>query len=302
MRRKININEFISKARLIHGDKYDYSKVNYVNNSTKVCIICPEHGEFWQSPSAHIYQKQGCPKCGLIKSKERKKTTEQFIAEARAVHGDKYDYSKVVYKSNNDKVCIIYKGREFWQTPKNHLSHKCEKGKTCNGESNSKCYKVWSHIIDRCSDFNKINKKRPHYLDVTICKEWLTYDNFKKWFENPENGYREGYQIDKDILVNNNKIYSPETCCFVPQEINLIVRKEYKNNKYTGVIKNGSCYLSVISFRGTRYIIGKYKNKQDAFIAYKNAKTNLVHNIAKEYFDRNEITSKVYNALMRYNF
>lgn len=60
--KKLTREEFIEKARAIHGDKYDYSKVEYVNNSTKVCIICPVHGEFWQTPSKHIFGK-GCPYC-----------------------------------------------------------------------------------------------------------------------------------------------------------------------------------------------------------------------------------------------
>lgn len=59
--------KFIEKAKLIHGDKYDYSKVKYVNNKIKVCIICPEHGEFWQMPSKHINSKQGCPICNESK-------------------------------------------------------------------------------------------------------------------------------------------------------------------------------------------------------------------------------------------
>jgi hypothetical protein len=59
----LNEDEFIKRAREIHGDKYDYSKVEYINNYTKVCIICPEHGEFWQTPSGHIFNLQGCPTC-----------------------------------------------------------------------------------------------------------------------------------------------------------------------------------------------------------------------------------------------
>ena len=51
---------FINKAKKIHGDKYDYSKVEYVNNHTKVCVICPKHGEFWQRPKPHL-SKHGCP-------------------------------------------------------------------------------------------------------------------------------------------------------------------------------------------------------------------------------------------------
>ena len=61
--KKLTTKEFIEKARKIHGDKYDYSKVNYITTDTKVCIICPDHGEFWQAPHNHITQKQGCPFC-----------------------------------------------------------------------------------------------------------------------------------------------------------------------------------------------------------------------------------------------
>lgn len=114
-----NNDWFIEKAREVHGNKYDYSKVDYVNNHTKVCIICPEHGEFWQAPSSHINAKQGCPRCGGRFTY----TTEEFIEKARKVHGDLYDYSKVVYKNNTTPVCIICPEHgEFWQKPMNHLA------------------------------------------------------------------------------------------------------------------------------------------------------------------------------------
>ena len=125
MTKKITTKEFIEKARKIHGEKYDYSKVEYKKMHEKVCIICPEHGEFWQTPHHHL-RGQECPKCGNIKiSKKLKMTTEEFIEKARKVHGDKYDYSKVDYKNNNTKVCIIKHGYgEFWQTPSCHLNSK----------------------------------------------------------------------------------------------------------------------------------------------------------------------------------
>lgn len=105
--RKITTDEFIAKAKLIHGDKYDYSKVNYNGSLTKVCIICPKHGEFWQTPNAHT-QGQGCSKCGLQNSRERQASRkEEFITKARKKHGDKYDYSKVDYVNALTKVCII---------------------------------------------------------------------------------------------------------------------------------------------------------------------------------------------------
>ena len=115
--------DFIEKARKAHGDKYDYSKVKYVNEHTKVCIICPEHGEFWQAAHDHV-RGRGCPKCAVKRiSKILSSNTEEFIEKARKIHGDKYDYSKVDYVNRYTKVCIICPEHgEFWQMPKNHLS------------------------------------------------------------------------------------------------------------------------------------------------------------------------------------
>lgn len=114
---------FITKARAIHGDKYDYSKVGYINATTKVCIICKEHGEFWQQPSVHTNMKCGCPKCGAqIIQKKLSSNKEEFIEKAKKIHGNKYDYSKVEYINEKTNVCIICpKHGEFWQTPGSHL-------------------------------------------------------------------------------------------------------------------------------------------------------------------------------------
>ena len=115
-------NIFIEKARQIHNDKYDYSKVNYVNSRTKVCIICPTHGEFWQTPHNHL-KGYGCAECGKEKSHLSKMTTEDFIVKSKEIHGNKYDYSKACYKTCDTKVCIICPEHgEFWQTPSNHIN------------------------------------------------------------------------------------------------------------------------------------------------------------------------------------
>lgn len=115
--KKMTTEEFILKARKVHGDKYDYSKVTYTNSATKVCIICPEHGEFWQQASVHLLG-HGCPACSGLK----RPSTEEFIEAARKVHGDRYDYSKVEYKDKDTKVCIICPIHgEFWQRPHNHI-------------------------------------------------------------------------------------------------------------------------------------------------------------------------------------
>ncbi len=114
--------EFIQKAKATHGDKYDYSKVEYVNSSTKVCIVCPVHGEFWQRPSEHL-RGAGCQKCGHEYVVHlRKKTKEWFMQKAREVHGNVYDYSKVDFVNVSTKVCIVcQKHGDFWQTPHGHI-------------------------------------------------------------------------------------------------------------------------------------------------------------------------------------
>lgn len=109
---------FIEKAKEIHGDKYDYSKVKYINSKTKVCIICPEHGEFWQVANSHL-RGHGCLSCyNKNRSQLQSCTKEKFIKKAIKIHGNKYDYSKVVYSNNRKKICVICPIHgEFWITP-----------------------------------------------------------------------------------------------------------------------------------------------------------------------------------------
>lgn len=113
---------FINKSNKIHNNKYDYSKVQYVDDSTKVIIICMVHGEFSQCPCAHV-KGHGCSVCGnAIKSNK-----EDFIKKSNSVHNNIYDYSKVEYINNKTKVIIICKKHgEFLQTPHDHLS-----GRSC---------------------------------------------------------------------------------------------------------------------------------------------------------------------------
>ena len=116
------IEDFVKKSKRKHGNKYDYSKAVYVDWKTKVCIICPEHGEFWQKLNDHT-NGQGCPTCAHEANGERKRLSkEEFIKKAREVHGDKYDYSKVEYVGTFKKVCIICPDHDdFWQIPSSHL-------------------------------------------------------------------------------------------------------------------------------------------------------------------------------------
>lgn len=118
-------DEFIEICKLSHNTKYDYSKTEYEGKTKKVCIICPEHGEFWQIASRH-QEGRNCPKCrGKNISKGKTKTKEQFISDAIKIHGDKYDYSKVKYIDWRTPICIICPNHgEVWQIPNDHLNKK----------------------------------------------------------------------------------------------------------------------------------------------------------------------------------
>lgn len=97
---RLNTEEFIKRSKLIHGEKYDYSKVDYKNATTKVIIICSIHGEFKQSPSNHTFGKHGCPVC----SGKTKYTLKEFKKRANKIHNNKYDYSKIrKYNSCKEK-------------------------------------------------------------------------------------------------------------------------------------------------------------------------------------------------------
>jgi len=117
--KKLTVNQFIEKCKNIHGDNYIYTDVDYSNNSTKVKILCKNHGEFYQRPQDHI-NGQGCPKCV-----GKNKTTEEFIKRANFIHQNKYDYSRTVYKSAKQKVTIICPSHGvFHQVPDGHVSGK----------------------------------------------------------------------------------------------------------------------------------------------------------------------------------
>lgn len=153
--------QFIAEAKKVHGDKYDYSKVEYVNAKTKICIICPVHGEFWQTPNDHLNGK-GCKICKTEKIKGiLTKTTKQFIAEAKKIHGDKYDYSKVEYLNSHTKICIICKKHgEFWQMPYEHLN-----GKGCKICRESRMEKLVAFVLKN-NNINFIQQKKFEWLGL----------------------------------------------------------------------------------------------------------------------------------------
>lgn len=241
-----------------------------------------------------------------------RKTKEQFIADARAIHGNKYDYSKVEYEGNAKKVCIICPTHgEFLQRPNSHLSGhgcpfcKCDvyKNKVQSvgvndtyGLSNTKVHKLWLGMLERCYSKSR-QVKTPTYIGCSVCDEWLLFSNFKRWFDEH---YVEGWHLDKDILVKGNKVYSPETCCFVPQEINglLSKRQRFRGNYPIGVRKNYSTFVAECQVGNGRLKYYGFSTPEDAFEVYKQTKERHIKDVANKW--RGKISDSVYQALYNY--
>lgn len=129
MSKKLTQQEFLDRVKALYGERYDFSISHYEGNNTPIDFICPEHGKVKRVPSS-LFKGKGCPLCGRKKGYEaRRWTTEQFIEEARKIHGDHYGYSKVVYKDANSPVIITCPVHgDFPQKPYVHLQgHGCAK-------------------------------------------------------------------------------------------------------------------------------------------------------------------------------
>jgi hypothetical protein len=173
-------------------------------------------------------------------------------------------------------------------------------------QKHHKEYRIWEGMLDRC--YNPITqKKQPAYTDCSVSEFFLYYPNFKEWCNNQtgfglkdDNG--KSFALDKDILVKGNKVYSPETCCFVPPELNCALAG---NKSVRGALPQGVTYNST----KTRYrariqrsnkweSLGAYDTPEEAFYAYKPVKEAYIKDVANKWKD--QIDPKVYEALIKY--
>ena len=167
---RMTTEEFIKKAKAVHGDKYDYSLVDYNNARTKVKIICPIHGVFEQEPRVHLTNR-GCKKCNHFSPGGKPLTTEYFIKKAKEINGDKYDYSLVEYKNSITKVKIICPIHGiFEQIPANHIFKKsgCPK---CIGKNSTieDFIKQASKIYGDKYDYSLVDYKNKQIKVKIIC-------------------------------------------------------------------------------------------------------------------------------------
>ena len=154
-------DDFIKRSHEIHNTFYNYDKVEYTHSFTSITITCPIHGDFQQTPAAHL-QGRGCPQCGMDSIKDKLSfDAPTFIEKAKKVYGDKYDYSEVVYVNNYTPVIIACKEHgKFQCTPNGHL------------RNNSRCpqCKDKENLLRRFNNFiqksNKVHNNRYEYTKV----------------------------------------------------------------------------------------------------------------------------------------
>ena len=271
--KKLSLEEVILRFRKKHGNEYDYSLItseNYIDTKHEVEIICNTCGNvFRQLPSVHLLGC-GCRLCA------NKKISESKIGVARK------DMRHLIYGVG---VCDV----------EHSVFDKIGHVETS--------YNVWHDMLKRCYD-KTFQKRQPTYIGCSVCDEWKKYSNFKRWFNDHKNEYKDGYALDKDILFKGNKVYSPDTCCFVPQEINTLLtnRKNHRGKYPLGVSKASYSdnYEAAVYKNGKRVHIGTFKTVEEAFDAYKQTKEAHIKDVAQKYFNEGKITKSVYDALLNY--
>ena len=160
--KKQTTQQIIKRAKRVHGDRYDYSETEYINHRTKIKIICKEHGDFMQLATGHI-RGYGCPSC----VGKARLTTAQFIQRAKSIHGDRYDYSKVVYIAGDKKVNIICPEHgSFLQKASNHINmaqgcRRCAKNQISEPLFREVLEKIF---VDKFNKEYKFPNTRPEWL------------------------------------------------------------------------------------------------------------------------------------------
>ena len=242
--KKVTTEDFIARARAVHGNKYDYSKTKYINKDTKLCITDETYGDFWMLPHNHL-KGQGHPE------------------------GRRQKHRKPIYGVGINDVNDIVAG--------------------------DRCYATWRGMFQR-SYSEKWHKRYPSYASCRVCEEWKLFSQFRKWFNEH---YEEGYDLDKDLFSGDELIYSPQTCVFLPPEINkLIHRGNYSGKLKLGVAKERDKYRASINADGVKLHLGLFDSEDEAHEAYVKSRLKHIKNVADYYYHTKQIGPRVYKALL----
>lgn len=233
--KKRNTDEFIIEAIKVHGDKYNYSKVCYINKKTKVIIGCLIHGDFEQNAHNHL-RGNGCPICGEKNSlKKRTNTKEEFIQRAKKIHENKFSYEKVVYLNSHSYVEILCsKHGSFFQKPYAHIINKqgCPKCYDAERKIIAPSWTItnWINASKRSKTFDsfKLYVIRCYNETENFIKIGRTYNTIEKRFSGGQLPYN--YEVLKIIKSDNGEyIYNLENR----------VKRKFNSLKYEPKIKFG---------------------------------------------------------------
>lgn len=228
---KLTTEEFIEKAKAIHGDKYDYSKAQYVNKKTKVCIICPEHGEFWQTPDDHCNKPAGCPKCKFDKLKNNQTyTLEYLLDKAHEKFGNTYVYDTSNFKGYTSIIKITCpKHGDFESSLDNHLNTITGCPKCSRELANQKESDTLEDFIRKANAVH--NNKYSYYKSIytkSIDKIIITCPKHGDFEQTPAN-HISGQGCPKCILKSQTRIYEKLRSDFPELEIWFEVNKTKLN-------------------------------------------------------------------------
>lgn len=165
---------------------------------------------------------------------------------------------------------------------------------------NVKAYRTWYNMLHRAY-CPKRHAKQPTYADCSVADEWLEYQDFADWFENHEYSNR-GYQLDKDLLIPGNKIYTPDRRTFVPRQLNTLLndcgaaRGQYPQGAILN--KRNNKFMARIRINGKDKYLGNFDTEQEAYQAYKEAKEANVKRMANHWQD--DIAANVYDSLLKW--
>ena len=166
----------------------------------------------------------------------------------------------------------------------------------------TKEYKLWTHMLQRCYS-TSLKKHRPTYKDCEVSDNFKSYEYFYEWCHSQVGFGIEGFELDKDLLIKGNKVYSENTCAFIPSEINLVLTRctASRGKSLIGVYwsnTNKAFIAQVRKNKGKQECLGYFKTEVEAFNAYKQAKESFVKEQAEKY--KSQIDQRAYNALMNY--
>ncbi len=164
------------------------------------------------------------------------------------------------------------------------------------GSHNNKMYSIWQGMLERCY-CTVFQAKHPTYIGCTVDKRWLNFSNFTE--DMAEMTKESGWELDKDILLKGNRVYSKDTCVFVPKEINLLIYLRSGRDLPSGVYRHKGRFTASCSIEKKSKHLGVFDNIESAFAAYKHSKEAEIQRVAKYWQDK--ISEKAYNALMNYS-